>query len=477
MLDATAQAELVRRREVTPLDLVDAAIARIEKLNPAVNAVITPTFERARDRARSAKLPDGPFRGVPFLMKDLDNCTADEPFHCGMRLLRETGYKADHDSYLAERFTAAGLVSLGKTNTPELGLTITTEPEAYGPSRNPWNLGHSTGGSSGGSAAAVACGMVPAAHASDGGGSIRIPASECGLVGLKPSRGRVSLGPDYTEYWDGLVISHVVTRSVRDCAAILDTVSVPFPGDPYVAPAPQRPFLQEVTARPATLRIGVMARIPQGAAGELDPDCKAAVEVAAKLCERLGHRVEYAHPKALDWFEETTTHFANIVTAWTAAGLDEWSKATGRPITEQTVEHTTWGLAALGRELSAADYVTTVKWVGRYMREMAAWWTGGFDVLVTPTIAEPPPPLGALIPKRGDMGEATRRVLRLMPFTPPFNMTGQPAVSLPLHWNAAGLPIGVQFVAAYGREDILLGLAGQLEQASPWAQKWPAVRA
>ncbi len=476
MLDATAQAELVRRRELTPLDLVDAAIARIEKLNPAVNAVITPTFERARERATSAALPAGPFRGVPFLMKDLDNCTAGEPFHCGMRFLRDLAYVADHDAYLAERFSAAGLISLGKTNTPELGLTVTTEPEAYGPSRNPWNLDHSTGGSSGGSAAAVACGMVPAAHASDGGGSIRIPASECGLVGLKPSRGRVSLGPDYAEYWSGLVISHVVTRSVRDSAAILDAVSTPDPGDPYVAPAPRRPFVAEVGTNPGKLRMGVMARMPAGA-GQLHPDCKAAVEAAAKLCEGLGHRVEYTHPEALDRFEEVTMHFSHIVTAWTASGLDEWSKLTGRPITAASVERTTWELAELGRHISAPQYVTTAKWLGRYTREMAAWWGGGFDVLVTPTIAEPPPPLGALTPSAGDAGAATTRILHLMPFTPAFNMTGQPAVSLPLHWNAAGLPIGVQFAAAYGREDVLVRLAAQLEEASPWAQKWPPVHA
>jgi amidase len=409
-------------------------------------------------------------------MKDLDNCTAGESFHCGMRLLREIGYKTDHDSYLTERFNAAGLISLGKTNTPELGLTVTTEPVSYGPTRNPWNLGHSTGGSSGGSAAAVACGMVPAAHATDGGGSIRIPASECGLVGLKPSRGRVSLGPDFGEYWDGLVASHVVTRSVRDCAAMLDAVAVSFPGDPYVAPAPRRPFLQEVTAKPDKLRIGVMARAPQGA-GTLHADCKAAVEAAAKLCDRLGHRVDYAHPEPLDGFAETTMRFSHIVTAWVAAALDQWSEIAGRKISEDMVEHTTWGLAELGRQLSAAQYVASIKWVGRYTYDMAAWWSGGFDVLVTPTIAEPPPPLGALTPKPGDMGAATERLLRLMPFTPPFNMTGQPAVSLPLHWNAAGLPIGVQFVAAYGREDVLLGLAAQLEQASPWAQKWPPLRA
>ena len=252
-LDATAAAELVRSGSVSPLELVDEAIARIESTNGQLNAVITPLFEKARDAAAS-ELPDGPFRGVPFLLKDLDVLSQGDPFHGGMRFLKQAGYVPDHSSYLVEKFRRAGLVTLGKTNTPELGLHVTTEPEAYGPSRNPWNPAHSTGGSSGGSAAAVASGMVPAAHASDGGGSIRVPASECGLVGLKPSRGRISLGPDYGEYWQGLVTSHVVCRSVRDTAGLLDVAAGAMPGDPYVAPPPLRPFTQEVSAERASSR-------------------------------------------------------------------------------------------------------------------------------------------------------------------------------------------------------------------------------
>ncbi len=473
-LDATAQADLVRKGEVKPSELVDAAIDRIEKVNPEINAVITPLFERARERATSTALDDGPFRGVPFLMKDLDVCTKGEPFHCGMRFLKDAGFVADHDGYLAAKFKQAGFVSLGKTNTPELGLTVTTEPKAYGPTRNPWNTEHSTGGSSGGSAAAVAAGLVPAAHASDGGGSIRIPASECGLVGLKPSRGRVSLGPDYGEYWRGLVISHVVTRSVRDSAAILDAVSGEMPGDPYVAPPPVRPFLREIDSEPRALRVGTMSSMPAGL-GELHPDCAEALSVTSKVLEDLGHEVEESHPSALDAFAELTGNFMTVVASWTAAALAEWGAAVGRTINESDVEPATWGLAEMGRAVDAARYIGAGKWIDGYTRRMASWWAGGFDILVTPTITQPPPKLGELRPPEDDPLGHMDKVVGLIAFTPPFNVTGQPAVSLPLHWNADGLPIGIQLVAAYGREDLLFGLAAQLERALPWQERRPPV--
>ncbi|RMD84413.1 MAG: amidase, partial [Candidatus Dadabacteria bacterium] len=389
-LDATAQAELVRKGEVKPVELVEAAIGRIEAVNPQINAVIIPLFERARDRAAAGALGEGPFRGVPFLMKDLDVCTADEPFHCGMRFLKESGFVSDHDAYLAAKFREAGFVWLGKTNTPELGLTVTTEPVAYGPTRNPWNLEHSVGGSSGGSAAAVAAGLVPAAHASDGGGSIRIPASECGVVGLKPSRGRISLGPDYGEYWKGLVISHVVTRSVRDTAAVLDCVAGSMPGDPYTAPPPARPYLEELSSKPARLRIGVAMAMPAGV-GQLHPDCVAALKATTRTLEDLGHTVEASYPRALDEFPEATAHFMTLVSSWTAAALDEWGSAVGRTITSEDVEPPTWGLAEMGRAVTAPAYIAACKWLEAYTRRMAAWWADGFDVLVTPTITQPPP--------------------------------------------------------------------------------------
>ncbi len=475
-LDATAQAELVRSGEASPLELVEAAIERIERVNGALNAVITPLFERARDRARSGEIADGPFRGVPFLVKDLDLSTAGDPYHCGMKFLRDARYVAPHDSYLAASFARAGFVNLGKTNTPELGLNVTTEPEAYGPTRNPWNPAHSSGGSSGGSAAAVAAGMVPAAHASDGGGSIRIPASECGLVGLKPSRGRVSNGPDYGEYWNGLVISHVVSRSLRDSAAILDCVSDPIPGEPYYAPTPSRPFAEEVGADPGRLRIGLMPSMPEGL-GALDPDCVAAVEKTGKALAELGHHVEIAHPAPLDEFFDASRAFSAVVNSWTAAALDEWGKIVGKPVDESGVEPVTWQLAESGRVCPANEYIDAIKWISRYTRRMASWWSDGFDLLVTPTIACPPPEIGALGASGGDDGASVQAVLKIIPYTPPFNMTGQPAMSLPLHWSAKGLPIGIQLVAAYAREDLLIRVAAQLEVALPWQDRQPSIHA
>jgi len=472
-LDATAQAELVRRGEVTQRELVDTAIGRIEKLNPRLNAVIIPLFDRARARA-SGSLPDGPFRGVPFLLKDLDVYTANEPFHGGTRFLKDAAWVADQDSYLVEKFRAAGFVILGKTNTPEFGLSVTTEPESYGPSRNPWNPAHSTGGSSGGSAAAVASGMVPAAHASDGGGSIRIPASECGLVGLKPSRGRISLGPHYGEYWHGLVICHAVTRSVRDTAAILDAVAGAMPGDPYTAPPLARALSKEVAAAPGRLRVGVLRHVPNGAT-TLHPDCVAAVEKTGKVLESLGHVVDESHPAALAETEPTTTHFMTLTTSWLDAAFAYWGNKLGRPIGQGDVEPGTWAFVEIGRSVSASQYISALIELHAYARRVASWWTDGFDLLVTPTIGEPPPKIGSLTAPRDNPLEALTRVLGLIPFTPPFNITGQPAISLPLHWNDAGLPIGVQLVGAYGREDLLIRVAAELEQALPWKGRRPPV--
>jgi amidase len=290
-LDATDQAALVRKGEVSPLELVEGAIERIERLNPELNAVIHEHFERARDQARRP-LPDGPFRGVPFLLKDLAGGNANgDPHHWGTRFLRDADFRSPTTSYLVEKFWRAGLVVVGRTNVPELGAWTTTEPEAYGPSHNPWNPAHSTGGSSGGAAAAVASGMVPMAHASDGGGSIRNPASQCGVVGLKPSRGRISLGPDVGEMWEGMTFEFAVTRSVRDTAALLDAVHGPMPGDPYTAPPPERAYVDEVGADPGTLRLGLL----HGLEGvEVKPDCVAAVDSVARTLEDLGHRIELA---------------------------------------------------------------------------------------------------------------------------------------------------------------------------------------
>jgi len=474
-LDATAQAELVRRGEVTPLELVDAAIARIEELDLQLNAVIMPFFEKARRQANSPDLAAGPFRGVPFLLKDLLCKSAGDPYHGGMLFLREVGCTADHDTYLAGKFRDAGFIFVGKTNVPELGLIPSTEPAAYGPTHNPWDTSRSPGGSSGGSAAAVAAGMVPAAHGNDGGGSIRIPSSQCGLVGLKPSRARTSLGPDYGELWSGMVAEHVLTRSVRDTAAILDAVTGPMPGDPYVAPPPARPFADEVAIDPKPLRVGLMTRAPANLA-PVHSECVAAAEDAARLLESLGHTVEQAHPEALD-DEDFSRSYANIVSCWTALELEYWSAETKRTIGEQDVEVATWLLAQRGRGLSTSEYLQAVVWLQGYTRRVASWWDAGFDLLLTPTIAHPPQHLGEFAPRPDNPLHPLLRTVPIIVFTSPFNATGQPAISLPLYWSPDGLPIGIQLVAAYGREDVLIRIAAQLERARPWADRRPVVSA
>ncbi len=480
-LDALTQADLVRTGEATPLELVDAAIARIEQVNPRLNAVITPLFEKARDQATSSQLPDGPFTGVPFLLKDFGCHSASDPYHQGSRFLKELGWTAKEDTYMAAKLRTAGLIFLGKTNTPEFATMPTTEPEAYGPSRNPWNTEHSTGGSSGGAGAAVASGMVPAAHANDGGGSTRVPASECGLVGLKSTRSRVSLGPEYGEVWQGLVNEHVVTRSVRDTAAILDAIAGPMPGDPYFAIPPARPFLEEVGADPGVLRVGILADFP-GQATPLHPDCVAAVQATAQLLSALGHTVEDSYPSALNDEQERRRHVWAILTSAIASHIDTLGKQTGKAVTQDDVEIHTWAMVEIGRARTATRYIEAIEWLQADTRRLARWWqpedgSTGFDILVTPTIAEPPPRLGEFVSTLENPLGGARRSATLMPFTVPFNVTGQPAISLPLHWNGAGLPIGIQLVAAYGREDILFRLASQLEQAKPWAAQWPSVRA
>ena len=474
-LDATAQAALVRGGEVSPSELVEAAIARIEAVNPQLNAVITPLYEGARAQAASASLPDGPFRGVPFLLKDLSAHSAGDPFHEGMAFLKKRSWTESEDTALAARFRAAGLVVVGKANTPELGILPTTEPAAYGPTRNPWDPTRSTGGSSGGSAAAVAAGLVPIAHANDGGGSIRIPASECGLVGLKPTRGRVSSGPEFGDVMGGLTCELVVSRSVRDTAAALDAVHGMEPGDPFTAPDPTRPFLDEVGAEVGALRIGVLTASPGGAV-TVHPDCVAATEAAARLLESLGHHVEVSHPKALD-HPDYTAHFITNWAAGSAWSLDYWSRRTGVEIGPEDVEPLTWALADLGRSSTAAQWLGAREWLQVNSREVAAWWTEGHDLLLTPTIAEPPPVLGTFDSPPDNPLHGLFRAAEVVPFTPPFNVTGQPAISLPLHWNADGLPIGVQLVAAFGREDLLLRVAAQLEAAQPWADRRPPIHA
>jgi len=473
-MDATAQAELVASGQASPRELVDAAIGRVEKLNGDLNAVVTPLFEKAR-AAAEGELPDGPLRGVPFLLKDLGALSRGDPYAGGVKAARAAGYVADHDSVVTERFRAAGLVCVGRTNTPELGLVPTTEGEAYGPCRNPWDTGRSTGGSSGGSAAAVASGMVPVAHASDGGGSIRIPASECGLFGLKPTRGRVPLWPEVAEGWGGLAVQLAVSRSVRDTAAVLDVAGGACPGDLHTPPQPLRPYREEVGADPGRLRTGLLTTAPDPSI-PTHPECAAAAEGTARLLESLGHTVEQASPPALA-DPDITQAFLPCYGTWTALELDWWGQLLGRPLTADDVEPATWAVAEVGRGVSGTEFLASLTAIHHYSARVQRWWAEGWDLLVTPTVSEPPPALGEYAAQPDNAFWPVTRAVVEVAYTIPFNMTGQPAVSVPLHWTADGLPVGTQIVAAYGREDLLLRVAAQLEQARPWSDRRPRVHA
>jgi amidase len=465
--DATAQAEMVASRAVSPTELVDAAIERVARVNPQLNAVIHDRSERAHDEAGQAA--SGPFRGVPFLVKDAVCHTAGDPYHCGMRALKDAGWTAPDDTWLAARFRAAGFVFVGKTNTPELASSCTTEPLAYGATRNPWDLDRSTGGSSGGSAAAVAAGIVPVAHGNDMGGSIRFPASMCGIVGLKPTRARTTLGPHLGEYWGPLTHEFVLTRTLRDTAGVLDAVCGPGSGDPYTAPPPTRPYVREVGADPGRLRIGFRSIRRDGLPSH--PDCVAAVAATARILADLGHDVD---EEALPALDVPIDHaFGTIMGVAIARDVARWSKVLGRDIVP-TLEPMNALIAQAGDTISAAQYVDALDDLQLWSRAVSAWWNTA-DILVLPVSPEPPVPLGRLAPEQsldalGEMGA-------LVSFTSPFDLTGQPAISLPLHWNDDGLPIGVQLVAPYGREDLLLRVGAQLEVARPWTDRRPPVHA
>ena len=484
--DATGLAELVRRGEVSPLELVDTAIARIERLNPELNAVIHRMDSVAR-RTAQEPLREGPFRGVPFLVKDLLAMVQGEPFQCGSAFLR--GVLAPHDSELVRRYRRTGVVLLGKTNTPEFGLTPVTEPAAFGPTLNPWDPSRSSGGSSGGSAAAVASGMVPIASGGDGGGSIRIPASCCGIFGLKPTRARVPMGPDFGEIWQGAVVEHVLTRSVRDSAAMLDAIAGPDPGAPYVAPARERPFLDELAREPGPLRIAFTARPWLGST--VHPDCIAALQDAARLLESLGHTVEEASPE-LDG-PSFARAFLTMICTELAGDLREAERAVGRRARPRDLEPATWALALLGRTLPAADLTAALRLLQRTGRRVAPFFAR-YDLLVTPTVSAPPLRSGALQPTArerrllqllggmqsgtllrwaGVLEQTAAKVFEWIPWTPVINATGQPAMSLPLYWNAEGLPIGVHVIARFGDEATLFRLAAQLERARPWFDRLP----
>ena len=464
-LDATAMADLVRRKEAKPVELVEAAIGRIERLNPRVNAVCDTFFTRALERARGP-LADGPFRGVPFLLKDLIAYEGEELTY-GSRFFREN--VARETDVLVRRMEAAGLVMLGKTNTCEFGLLPTTEPALHGPTRNPWSLEHSAGGSSGGAAAAVAAGMVPMAHASDGGGSIRIPAACCGLFGLKPSRGRNAERPD--PRWHGLSVEHCVSRSVRDSARLLDATLGPAPGDRWWCPAPKRPFEEEVGADPGSLRIAFTTTSFTGK--KAHADCVAAVDSAAKLLEELGHHVEEAAPE-IDG-RAFGDAFLLLWAAIPGAVLTMASKRLGHPPPREAFEPFTWGLAGLDARHHPSDLSLAYGVMDRVGYTMADFHER-YDVLLTPVLGAPPVQIGE-IDQEKPFEEVRSQLLDYVAFTPMFNVTGAPAMSVPLHRNEAGLPIGCHFVAPYAGEATLLRLAAQLEAARPWAGRRPPVSA
>ena len=473
-LDANAQAELVRSGQVSATELVSAAIDAAQRVNPSINGIIHPRYERALAEAQQVSANDAaPFAGVPMVVKDLGCTMGGEPLHQGSRALKNIHYLAPHDSALYRRFRAAGFIAIGRTNTPEWGSTVTTEPVSYGPSRNPWNTDHSTGGSSGGSAAVVGAGIVAVGHANDGGGSIRVPASECGLVGLKPTRGRVSQAPDLGEGWAGYTIDGCVTRSVRDTAAVLDAISGYEPGDPYTAPPFARPLVDEIGADPGSLRIGL---VNHSLNTTIDPECAAAVDAVAGMLAGLGHRVEQSYPTG--FFDESMTQrFITILAAHTAHDIRALQALLGRDVGPDDLEPDNLFYGLVGQSVTSADYIAAVTANHAWTRDFLSWWhpsdgSTGFDLLLSPVLATPPPQIGYLTGPEG-----ANRVQQILQFTAQINVSGQPAISLPLHMSADGLPVGVQLVAAHGREDLLVRIAAQLETAAPWAGRRPAVTA
>ncbi len=465
--DGLGLAELVARREVSPGDLVEAAIERIEKLDPALNAVVHRAFESARSDA-AKELPDGPFRGVPFLIKDLGCPVGGMPRTSGSRYLKDE--VPEQDGILTRRYRQAGVVILGKTNTPEFGITGTTESAHLGPCRNPWNSDHISGGSSGGSAAATAAGMVPLAHASDGLGSIRIPAACCGLVGLKTTRDRNPNGMDDTDRVIGFSVDHVVSRTVRDSAAMLDWTGQPEPGCPYAVPAKERPYLEEIERDAGRLRIGFSTATPSGR--PIDPEIESALHDLAKQLEDLGHDV-FEATIDVDWRQLYAAQSV-VSSASAAANLAHMIERVGREPKEDELESLTWAGIRHGRKQDGESVMRAWGTMRLLTRKIVAAHDG-FDVLLTPVLGTDPPKVGHIDPVGLAPREVGKRQARVFPFTPPCNFTGQPAISLPLAWSEAGLPIGMQFAARYADEATLFRLAAQLEEARPWKNRRPAV--
>jgi len=486
--DGMGLAELVKKKEISPVEICEEAISRIEKVNPQLNAVVTPMFDIARKFAVES-VSNGPFFGVPFLLKDLLEVYAGVAETRGSKAYRNN--ISDHDSEIVKRYKRAGLVIMGKTNTPEFGLLGVTEPELHGPTRNPWNIHHTPGGSSGGSAAAVASGMVPMASGNDGGGSIRIPASCCGIFGLKVTRGRNPTGPVHGTRWHGAAVEHALTRSVRDSAAILDATQGADIGAPYIIPPPSQPYLQEIKQKPGRLKIAFNTHSPIDK--PVHPDCAKAVEHTASLLEKLGHDVEEAKPEidgqvlAKSFF---TMYFGEV-----AAEIKELNSFLGRKATPSDVEPLTWMLGLLGKAISAGDFVIMMREWDKAARVMGRFHET-YDVYLTPTVASPPVKIGELQPKPAEMvlikavntlglggllkasgivDKLAIESLSKTPFTQLANFTGQPAMSVPLYWTTDGLPCGSQFIGRFGDEATLFRLAAQLEKEQPWFDRRPSI--
>ena len=464
-LEALALAGLIEKKEIHPKEVLEAAIDRIERANPYLNAVIMKMYDRAFEQIEKG-LPRGPFTGVPFLLKDLTAQYGGVPTGSGSCLLKQIISKTH--SGLTQRYLDAGLVILGKTNTPELGMSGTTESRASGPCRNPWNLAKSPGGSSGGSGAAVASGMVPMAHGTDTGGSIRNPASNCGLFGLKPTRSRIPMGPDLAEPDAGLSVMHALTRTVKDSAALLDATAGPLTGDPWMAPFPKHPFVREVGNAPGRLKIALHFTAHHDVA--IDSQCVLAAERAAQLCQDLGHVVQEAKPH-MDG--ERAIDISRIT--WAVGVLDTVSAAyrtLGQKPDGTGLEWITWELAQKGMEVSALDYHRAIQAIHEMGRDVARFFES-YDVVLSPVLSRPPWPLDEYENRYTGPNSYIRTVFDYSPFAWPYNYSGQPAMSLPLHQTPDGLPVGVMFAGRYGDEATLFRLAGQLEQAAPWADKRP----
>jgi amidase len=500
--DATALAELVHRGEVSPLELAEEAIARIEKLNPELNAITIPLYDKAR-REAAAVSTEAPFAGVPYVIKDLTLESEGDPCTASIRGVKESGYRSARDSWFVERMRDAGFVLIGRANTPEMGIYETTEPEAWGPSANPWDVARASGASSGGSAAAVGSGMVPVAHGNDGAGSVRMPASLCGVVGLKPTRGRISVGPEILEsdLVAGDAHEGLMAHSVRDIAAVLDVVSGHRPGDGYAAPTPVPSFAKALHTDPGRLRIGVLTHDPKGEVS-VPEVCVTAARRAADALADAGHDVRDGYPAGLH-DGNLPGDFLPVVAVAIMRELERFGRLIGRPITEADVEPYTWAVATAGKGVTGAEYAAGIDSLRRHARDIEMWWEEGWDILLSPTSATSRPPLlgrprvtepeqlaaitalfaghppeweerlpegGSVVLPDGDDDQ-----LGLLTFTASFNVSGQPAITLPVHQSDEGFPIGVQLVAAYGRDDTLFQIATQVEAALPWADRRPPI--